>query len=188
MKARLRREMKVTLTAMSPEAAAAGSAAACASAVSLPEFRHARTVMLYLPIPGEVDTVEVALAAWRQDKTVLVPKVLYEHWRIAAVVCRSMDDGLVPNRHGIREPAAAECWPPEEIDLVIVPALAFDKQGNRLGRGGGFYDRFLAEPGVRAVLCGLAFDIQVLDELPAEHHDRPVDVLVTDKEVRRFWR
>ena len=96
-----------------------------------------------------------------------------------------LEEGMIVNQ-GIREPAGGEAWPIEQIDLVVVPALAYDRSGNRLGRGGGFYDRFLAQPALRAVRCGLAFSKQVVQELPVGPNDHPVDLLVTDAEVLRF--
>ena len=188
MKHALRTEMKAKLAGMDAGAARAKSRAACEGVLALDEYRAARVVMLYLPIPHEVDTADIALRAWQAGKTVVVPKIDYDKWRISTVVCRSLDENLVTDLYGIPGPADAEYWPAKEIDLVVVPALACDRAGNRLGRGGGLYDRFLAEPDVTAVLCGLAFDEQVVDDLPAEHHDRPVDLLVTDKETLRFNR
>ena len=188
VKGHLRREMKAKLAAMSPAEASAKSAKACLALVALPEFRGAEVVMLYLPTPQEVDTAQVALHAWQADKTVLAPKVNWSQKHMLAVEIRSLDDGLATSRLTVREPAEGAACPPEEIDFIIVPALAYDRRGGRLGRGGGFYDRFLAQPGLRAVRCGLGFDEQVVEELPAEAHDRPVDILVTDKEVLRFSR
>ena len=72
--------------------------------------------------------------------------------------------------------------------MVIVPGLGFDKDGNRLGRGRGFYDRFLAHPEFKGVACGLAFEEQFVSEIPVGPLDRHVDMLVTDKKVRRFQR
>ena len=188
MKQHLRRQMKAKLAAMPAELAADKSRSACEALISLPEFRDARAVMLYMPLAGELDTAAAAAAAWRGGKTVVVPKADYERRQMIAVVCRSLDDAFVRDRYGIREPSAPEPWPAARIDLIAVPGLAFDRSGARLGRGGGFYDRFLAAADLRAVLCGLAFDEQVLGELPTEGHDRPVDLLVTDKETLRFRR
>jgi 5-formyltetrahydrofolate cyclo-ligase len=188
MKHRLRREMKATLAGMSAEAAAAASRAACEALLSLEEYRQARAVMLYAPIPGEVDCLPVAEDAWRAHKTVLLPRVAWEDQHMEAVACRSADDEMVVNGKGIREPANGASWPVERIDFIVVPALAFDEQGNRLGRGGGFYDRFLAQVDLQATICGLAFAQQVVEELPVHSNDYPVDLLVTDVEVRRFHR
>ncbi len=189
MKAHLRREMKARLEAM-PEAHAAGaSGAACALLMALPEFTAARAVMLYHPIPGEVDCVPVAEAAWQAGKTVLLPRVTWEKRYMVALPCASLtDEHLRTGRHGLREPTGETPFPPGRIDLIVVPALAFDERGNRLGRGGGFYDRFLAQPDCPPTTCGLAFELQVVGELPVGHHDRPVEILVTDRRVRRFNR
>ncbi len=186
MKAQLRKQMKATLAAMPPELAAAKSRAACEALIALPEYQKAQAVMLYLPMPQEVDTTGIILHAWQHGKTVLAPKVGWSQRHMLAIEIHSLDDGVVQGEFGLREPADGSPWPVEQIDLICVPALAFDRKGNRLGRGGGFYDRFLAEPNAKAVTCGLGFAEQLLDDLPTHHHDRPVDLLVTDKDVLRF--
>ena len=186
MKHGLRKDMKAALAAMSAEDAAAASRAACAALVALEEFRDARAVMLYNPIPGEVDCVPIARAAWEAGKTVLLPKVILAERRMVPVRWLSPDDEMLVGSFGIGEPASGDPWPIEDIDLVVVPALAYDRGGRRLGRGGGFYDRFLARGGLRAVTCGLAFARQIVQELPAEPHDYPVGIVVTDGEVFRI--
>lgn len=178
--------MKAALAEMSPEEISSKSYAACETLIGLDEYRNAQVVMLYLPIPQEVDPVEIALHAWQDGKIVLAPKVNWTQRHMLAMRIRSFDDGVVDGQYGIREPEGGEVWPNEEIDLIVIPALAFDNSGGRLGRGGGFYDRFLAEPGTHGIACGLGFDIQVVDELPISEHDHPIDMLVTNKEVLRF--
>ncbi len=174
--------------ALSPQAAAKKSRAACKALTTSEEFLQARSVMIYLSTPGEVDTAEIALAAWQSGKTVLAPRVSWEHKHMAPLEIRGFDNGLAVGRNNIREPIAGVPWPLEEIDLVVVPAMAFDRHGYRLGRGGGFYDRFLAQPRLRAFACGLAFSEQVVDAVPTHEHDRPVHMLVTDEGVLRFDR
>lgn len=187
MKKRLRKEMRQKLLAMPPELAAAKSRQACATLVGQEEFRQAGAVMIFLSIPGEVQTTDLALACWQQKKTVLVPKVSWEHRHLIPMMIRSLEVPWTVGSLGVREPSEGEPWPLEDIDLIVVPALAYDRTGHRLGRGGGFYDRFLAQPQVRqAVTCGLGFDVQLLDELPVESHDRPVDMLVAGNQVFRF--
>ncbi len=171
---------------MPPSVSADKSRRACEMLIALPEFRQARTVMGYLPIPHEVDLAPVALAAWQDQKTFLAPKVNWEQRHMIAVECRSLDDEFTIEHRGIREPADGDPWPEGQIDLIIVPALAYDRRGHRLGRGGGFYDRFLARPGLNAVACGLGFDEQLVDRVPVRRHDHPLDMLVTDREVLTF--
>ena len=186
MKREIRREMRATLAAMTPNVAAAKSLRACEALALQAEYRDARTVMIFLAIQGEIDPAELARAAWREGKTVLVPVTVWEDRSMVAVAIDSLDSGLVVTDQGIREPVGGQAVAVDEIDLIVVPALAFDRQGNRLGRGGGFYDRFLASPGMRARLCGIAFCEQLLDEVPTGVHDCPVDIIVTDTEVLRF--
>ncbi|MDY6912993.1 MAG: 5-formyltetrahydrofolate cyclo-ligase [Planctomycetota bacterium] len=186
MKCSLRKQMKATLASMPAAAVAAKSGAACNALMALPEFRRAGVVMLYLSICGEVDTAPIALGAWQAGKTVLAPKMLWQSRRMLAVEIHSLETNLVTADFGLREPAEGQPRPASEIDFIVVPALAYDRKGNRLGRGGGIYDRFLASPGLRAVTCGLAFAEQVGVEVPVCDHDRPVDLLVSDAEVLRF--
>lgn len=178
--------MRSTLAAMQGEAAAAKSLQAARAVVGLDEFRDARTVMIYLAIAHETDPAAVAVAAFADGKTVLVPKVAWEQRQMSAIPISSLDEGIETTPAGLHEPTGGEPWPIDKIDLIIAPGLAFDRRGNRLGRGGGFYDRFLARTGPEAVVCGFGFAEQVLDEVPAGPHDYRMDLIVTDAEVLRF--
>ena len=186
MKRLVRKQMRAALAAMDSRAAADKSRRACDALIALDEFRQARVVMIYLKIPNELDADAIARAAWEDGKTVLVPKVVWEDRRMEAVKIDSLDAGLIETPQGLREPPEGKHWPVEQIDFVAAPALAFDRSGSRLGRGGGFYDRFLSSPQMHSVLCGLAFSEQVVDEVPVDGHDHPVDILVTDAETLRF--
>ncbi len=171
---------------MPPAVAQAKSMAACKRLMATPEFRRARCVMIYLPLPDEVDLTPVALRAWQNQKTVAAPKVSWDKRHMIPMEIRSLEVGLVPGIHGLREPAGGEPVSLEVLDIVVVPAMAFDNRGNRLGRGAGFYDRFLASPRFKGVAMGIAFREQVIDDVPMHENDVPVDMLVTDEEVLRF--
>jgi 5-formyltetrahydrofolate cyclo-ligase len=181
-----RRQVRSDLLAMSAQAVAEKSARACGLLVETGEFQRSSVVMLYRTIAAEVDTTAIAQRAWAAGKTVLLPKVRWEPHDMIAVAWRSLDDPTVLGRYDIEEPASDEAWPIDRIDLIVLPATAYDRAGRRLGKGGGFYDRFLAEPGRKAICCGLAFTEQMVDAVCVEAHDRPVDLLVTDREVLRF--
>ena len=180
--------MRAILAAMAPQTEAAKSRLACQAVVRLDEFVSARVVMAYLEIPHEVGTLDLLSAAWADGKTVLVPRIVPHDRQMLALPIGSLDAGIAPARGHLREPVGGEPWPIEEIDLVVTPGLAFDRTGNRLGRGGGYYDRFLARPGMRAVTCALAFAEQIVDDVPVGDHDLPMDIVVTDDEVIRFDR
>lgn len=99
----------------------------------------------------------------------------------------SMENGIAVTRGELREPEAGEPLELATIDLVIVPAMAFDRFGNRLGRGAGFYDRFLASRQFAGTSAGLAFREQlVAEQLPIQENDVPVHMLITDEEILRF--
>ena len=142
--------------------------------------------MLYLSMPQEVDTAPLALRAWQQDKSVAVPKISWEGKRILPVEITSLHSGVVLTGPGVREPVSGKPVPVDEIDLVIVPGLGFSTLGYRIGRGMGFYDRFLAQGDFLGVSCGLAFQEQVVTDLPVLDHDMPLSMLASDIGIRRF--
>ena len=186
VKKELRQRVRKILDAMGPQHIAVKSAAVTEKLIETPEFERAQVLMVFLSLAGEIDTGGLVLSAWRQHKRVVAPKVSWEQRRMLPVEIRSLTTDLMETAMGLREPVSGLPIPIPIIDLVIVPGLAFDKHGNRLGRGRGFYDRFLAHPEFAGGACGLAFEEQFLDEVPAGPLDRPVDMLVTDKTVRRF--
>lgn len=188
MKKSLRKRTREKLAAMSPTVAQAKSMAACKRLLEQPEFQKADVVMIYLALPSEVDTVPLALRGWQEQKTIVAPRLSWEQRHMLPVEIRSLETGLVADARGLRQPAEGEPIPVEMVDLVVVPALAFDLKGNRLGRGAGFYDRFLAQKQFRGVSVGLAFTEQIVDEVPVGENDMPVDMLVTDEQVCRFER
>ncbi len=151
-----------------------------------PEYVKAEVVMVYLSLPAELDTSPLVLRAWQDRKRVLAPKVSWNQRRMLPVEIRSLTDDLMESNMGIREPASGIPFPISMIDLVIVPGLGFDEHGNRLGRGRGFYDRFLAHPEFTGVACAMGFEEQLLPVIPTGPLDRSANMLVTDEKVRRF--
>lgn len=186
MKSEIRKQVRQRLATLDGMTRYARSLAACKHLTSQGEFTQAEVVMIFLSLPDEVETAALALSAWQMGKTVVVPKISWEHCRILPVEISSLETGMVTTRHGLSEPADGQPMPVNMIDMLVVPGVAFDRHGHRLGRGVGFYDRFLSQPDCRASVCGLAFHEQVVDTLPIEPHDRPVNMLVTDEEVLRF--
>ena len=186
MKKAFRQKLRRVLADIPAEQASLQSARACQLLTEQPEYQRAQVMMVFLPRGGEIDTTALVLRAWQDHKRVLAPRVSWEQRRMLPIEVRSLTDDLRLTGMGLREPATGTPIPVSLIDLVIVPGLGFDVHGNRLGRGRGFYDRFLAHPEFRGVACALAFEQQLVPELPAGPLDRPVDMLVTDVEVRRF--
>lgn len=185
-KAAVRRQLRETLAAMTDEQRHTKSLAACSLITSSREFTSAGTVMLYLSMAHEVDTTPLALRAWQAGKTVVVPKVSWDQKRMLPVEITRLHSDITTSGLGVREPVGGKPVPVNLIDLVIVPGLGFTSNGYRIGRGMGYYDRFLAQPDFIGVSCGLAFADQVVPALPVLDHDMPLSMLVTDSGIRRF--
>ena len=187
MKKELRQRLRKILASIGPEELHTRSAEACRLLEEQPEYQRAEVAMVFFSLSTEVDTTPLILRAWQDRKRVLAPKVSWEQRRMLPIEIRSAAD-IQEVRMGIREPIRGVPFPVGEIDLVILPGLAFDSVGNRLGRGKGFYDRFLAHKDYHAVSCALALEEQFVESVPVGPHDMPIDLLVTDKQVRRFGR
>lgn len=183
-KAEIRARMRALLTAMDEKQRHAASASACTKLTSLEAFEHASVVMLYMPMTNEIDVIPAAVKCFRLGKTVCVPKVDWDRGEIDPVEVTSLDDHVLDcDEHGVRSPKICQPILPSIIDLVVVPGLAYDAQGNRLGRGGGYYDRFLKRLRASAVTAGLVFDQQIVPRIPTKKHDVAVDIVVTDRRV-----
>jgi len=179
-----RSQIRTRLAALTSRQRHDASAAACCRLMKLDEFRHAAVIMLYMPLADEVDLTPVAIRCFQSGKTVCVPKVDWERQDMIAVEVTSFDDHVMDtDEHGLRVPRDGRPVPPALLDLVVVPGVAFDTHGNRLGRGGGYYDRYLARLPRSVTTAGLAFDQQVIDLVPANDRDVKVTVVVTDRRV-----
>ncbi len=187
-KAQLRLEMQKCLVNIPAEERKEKSRRACRNLISTAEFTNGSTIMMYLALPHELDTSEAILSAWQAGKTVVVPKVSWQQRHMIPVQINSLETGFSAEVGGLRNPIMGVPVPFEEIDLVVAPGLGFDRKGNRLGRGGSFYDRFFKNKDLHAPKCGFAFSQQIIEAVPVTDHDVPVDFLVTDEEVLYFGR
>ncbi len=187
MKKVIRQQIREMLAGLTPAEIHQWSAQACARMAETNEYRKAEVIMVFLSLPVEIDTTPLVLRAWRDRKRVLAPKVSFEQRRMMPIEVRSLsDDEVQESPLGIREPIQGVPFPVANIDLVLVPGLGFDEHGNRIGRGRGFYDRFLAHRDWKGVACGFAFEKQVLPQVPMDERDMQIDMLVTEAAVRRF--
>ena len=150
--------------------------------LALPGFQRAERVMLFASMPDEVDTLKIIGAALGVGKEVYLPKVARRPRRLLICRIHGLDD-LHPGAWDIPEPGSSETILPVGLDLVLVPGRAFDLHGNRLGRGGGFYDRFLIHPGLRADIFGIAFNCQILAFVPHDIGDVPVRHVITESGI-----
>ena len=145
------------------------------------EFKRARVVMFYVSLHDEVDTLVMIDEALKTGKRVAVPVILKEEKRLIAGEIHNRLEDLESQHFGIYQPRhdRVKEIPLDDIDLVVVPGVAFDRKNIRLGRGHGYYDRFLSGLPKRTKTIGLAFDFQVLEDLPQDPHDVPVSKIIT---------
>ncbi|HEX8739408.1 MAG TPA: 5-formyltetrahydrofolate cyclo-ligase [Casimicrobiaceae bacterium] len=160
---------------------AARSQAIAQRLAALASWQRARAVLLTLPVRGEWDASLVARAALATGRMVVLPRVDAPARMLALHRIDDLARDVAPGRHGIPEPRP-ECEPiaPDAIDWVLVPGVAFDTLGHRLGYGGGYYDRLLPLLAPGAARVAGAFELQIVDAVPHAAHDLPVDAIVTE--------
>lgn len=142
-------------------------------------FLMADRILMYHSLPDELHTHSF-LDKWAARKRFFLPRVNGVNLEILPYERTRMELGSFH----IEEPTGDDVIDPEEIELIIVPAVAYDRRGNRLGRGKGFYDRLLKT--TKATKIGVGYDFQLVDELPTEEHDVPVDFVITQSAVIRI--
>ena len=181
-KAELRRRARQYLRELSPQARRASDDALFARFLALPQVEAADTLLLYHGMGGEPDTARLLPALWARGKAVCLPRCLPGRGLEARLV--RPDSALIPHPYGMLEPG--EDCPlvgKDAIGLVLVPGLAFDPSGGRLGQGAGFYDRWLADyAGCTAALCRTAL---LLPQVPRAPHDRGVELVLTEHGLYR---
>lgn len=149
---------------------------------ALEEFKNAKRVLFYASFNSEVNTELMIVEALDMGKTVLMPKVDRETNSLTKHVINAMKE-LSPGYMGIPEPTTTSQLKVEEIDMLVIPGVAFDPSGRRIGYGGGYYDRLLPRIKGERTIAALAFEAQVFESLPSEPHDIPVDYIVTEKRI-----
>ena len=144
------------------------------------EFVEARLILFYLAFDGEVETVEMMKQSQKLGKKIALPVTIKAEKKIIPTLIENLEEDLHIGAYGIKEPRSFQSRSVDfyQIDLIIVPGVAFDKEHYRLGRGAGYYDRFLGDLPARVPSFGLAFDFQLLDRLPQQAHDIKVSKII----------
>ena len=175
-KAALREQIRDALQKTSPALRAVESIELCDRLE--PQLQSAHTILFFAPLPDEPDVWPLLEKLLPTKKICALPAFDSATRTYSARRVQNSTRDLSAGKFGVREPAAACAEIPlEQFDLVLVPGVAFDWHGHRLGRGRGFYDRLLAK--VRGIKCGVAFDAQMVKEIPASSHDVRMDFIVT---------
>lgn len=184
-KSEIRKEALKARLALSPAEVRQKSALILKQLMALEEYRRAAILMVYLDFRNEVRTGKFIRQSIEQGKKVAVPVTDLSSKRLVPSLLINYPEDLAPGTWGILEPAPGCLRPlkPDEIDLVLVPGVAFDEKGNRLGYGGGFYDRFLPQTRVDTFYVAPAFELQIRPQVHPSPHDCPVHCLVTEERV-----
>ncbi len=177
----LRRRLRNVLSRLSRTEARRKSLKIMEKLIRSEAFKNARTLFAYMALPGEVQTKTIVSKAIRLGKRVYAPRIDAAKKKITIFEIREPSADLHPGAFGIPEPRAKKDRQgrPSSLDLVIVPGLGFDRKGRRLGRGEGYFDRFLKKTG-KAVKIGIAFREQIVKKIPTAAHDVRVDKILTD--------
>ncbi|MDA8159529.1 MAG: 5-formyltetrahydrofolate cyclo-ligase [Desulfobacteraceae bacterium] len=187
---RWRQETLARRDRANPAAREAWSRAIAVRLAQLPQIKEAQAIFTYVHFRSEVETLGL-IAAWlAAGKRVCVPLTIPAERRLAAYWITTPARDVAPGYCRIPEPdpQRTALANPKEIEIVILPGSVFDLSGGRLGYGGGFYDRFLADQAPQALRVGLAFELQVTKRLPLLAHDQPLDLLVTEDRLLSFPR
>lgn len=179
-KSLLRKEMDTQRRLLNPEWIGEASRRITDALQSLEPFQSAHSIALYKAISGEVDLESLFPVCWETRKSTCIP-VFNKQLRCYEMASINETTPFKTGNYGIQEPVSPALVPTANIDLIVVPGVAFDPSGNRLGRGGGYYDRLL--DGYSGITVAVAFDFQVIPEIPCDAHDIPVDYLVTEAKI-----
>lgn len=153
--------------------------------MGLPQFKNSKNIMLYISFNNEVDTHPLATWCLANGKTVIAPYCLQNQRKIIPFEINNLTNDLTKSTFGVMEPKhnilkqAIMC----DIDLIIVPGVIFDIHGNRIGFGAGYYDRFLSNKTKTTTIIGIAYDYQIIDSVPTDKYDIPMDFIITEKRI-----
>jgi 5-formyltetrahydrofolate cyclo-ligase len=148
-------------------------------------FLEARIALLYIDGENEVRTKNIIKRAYDFNKIVVLPAFDPERLKMATLKVDHLDKDLVAGPRGVAEPNPTRCKPVplQKIDIAIIPGLAFDEKGARIGSGRGYYDRFIPDLPATTRKVALAFEEQIIPQVPTESYDKHVDIIITDKRI-----
>ena len=146
-------------------------------------YKNSKNIFIYLGFGSEIDTKLYVKEFLDEGKNIFCPKINYKNKTMEAVKITSLSN-LVSNHYGILEPLCEfneDIYNNDDIDLIIVPGISFDLSGGRIGYGGGYYDKLLKYRYTNVPKVALAYEFQVIDDVPMEHHDIRVDYIITEE-------
>ena len=181
LKKKTRKEMINLLESISPVVKKAKDKMIENNLLTLKEYKEARNVMLFASFRNEVDTFPVIKEALKSKQNVVLPRVNTDEKELELYLIQDIEE-LSPGYANIPEPVSVDTrvFPAKDIDLIMMPGLAFDSKGRRLGYGGGYYDRLLDRLGSKPDLVAVAYSEQIINNVPATESDKKVNIIVTD--------
>ncbi|MGQ9504736.1 MAG: 5-formyltetrahydrofolate cyclo-ligase [Thermogutta sp.] len=190
-KQQLRQQLREIQNRLDPQSIGRASQSIQRTVRGLPEYHAARAIMTYVSMGKEVETRQLLSDMQKDGKIVVIPWCAGDDLRLFRF--RSFDE-LERGTLGILEPKIAlrsqedKLFYPQDLDVILVPGLGFDRNGNRLGRGRGYYDRFLKTVSPNVIRVGLAFECQLVEAIPVSPNDEQVDLIVTECQTYRVPR
>jgi len=184
-KSEMRRNMVETIEKLPEEEIVQKGAAIENRLFEFANFLEATIVLLYIDTPGEVATDKIIKKCYDFGKMVILPVFSAETGAATLMKLDNAENDLVPGPHGILEPDPNKCKvvPIECIDIAIIPGIAFDEKGCRLGTGEGYYDRLIPDLPVTTRKVALTMEAQMAPQVPMEFHDKHVDIIITDERI-----
>lgn len=180
----LRNQLRKRRDAITPEETATKNQQIANALSSFAAFQQESTILFYYPVKNEVDTRPIIRKALALKKRVLLPAANKEKISLTLYLINDEKNDLEMGAYGILKPKkSCPVIDKSEVDLIIVPGIGFDERGNRLGSGKGFYDYFLKSSTAKKI--GLAYESQIVNNLPTEEHDVPIDIIITEKRIIR---
>lgn len=184
-KSSLRKSLLKKRRALSKEEVNERSGIIISKLMDLDVFKKSKTIMLYLSFKNEVDTYELIEWCFKNNKSVVAPYNIINERKMIPCEIKNLNDNIQKSSLGVFEPNidVVNEVNLNSIDLIIVPGVAFDKNKNRLGFGGGYYDRFLSRRIKSIPTVAICYDFQLLDEVPVGNFDIPMDMIITENNI-----
>jgi len=184
-KSEIRAETLARRNALSDEERSEKSKAIMECLFDFANFLEARIVLFYVNANSEVATEAMISKALAYEKIVALPWVDQKERQILPLKIDDLNRDVRPGYRGIREPIAQRCKaiPVKNVDLAIIPGVAFDERGGRIGHGTGYYDKFIPMLDVTTRKVALAYECQIVPQIPMEPHDRYIDIIITEKRI-----
>ncbi|MFY9705382.1 MAG: 5-formyltetrahydrofolate cyclo-ligase [Desulfobacterales bacterium] len=184
-KADIRKEIAATIGRLSVDELAEKTSLIETRLFDFANFLEAKIALLYIENPNEVKSAEIIRRTFDQNKIVVLPLVKTDTKKFKLFKIDDFAKDLKPGQNGILQPDPGRCRtvPIDCIDIAIIPGVAFDEKGGRIGSGDGFYDRLIPHLLVTTRKVALALDYQIIPQVPIESHDKHVDIIITDKRI-----